>query len=418
MTDQLASQERDRPAPPWIPEVGVLALVPDRWREIWAVRHHMLTRLARYFTVLWMSPAHNPRDVIRRWREGWPPLRHPIEPEAFTVYTPEPWLPYFHKPSALANLTFRHRLRRARAALVETGCRKIVLYLWRPTFAGALAAVPHDLSCYHIDDEYSFSPIELPPDPREVSLLEQVDQVFVHSPGLVEKKGRINPNTLFVPLGVDYQAYAQPAPVPADLTAIPRPRIGYVGGIKRMLDWQLLLNLSERHPHWSFILMGPHKEHPEIEQPLRELSQRQNVFVLPGKPTGEAAAYAQHFDACIMPYVADGYTKYIYPLKLHEYLASGQPVVGTRIRTLEDFAEVVGLASTPEEWSAALARALDPAESTPERRAQRQMVARDHDWNVLVDRVARAMISRLDPRLAERITPPVGDGERRHQPVA
>lgn len=48
-----------------------------------------------------------------------------------------------------------------------------------------------------------------------------------------------------------------------------------------------------------------------------------------------------------MPYRVNDYTKYIYPMKLHEYLAGGRPTVGSRIRSLEDFAGIVDLAMTP-----------------------------------------------------------------------
>ena len=38
-------------------------------------------------------------------------------------------------------------------------------------------------------------------------------------------------------------------------------------------------------------------------------------------------AYVQHFDACLMFYDVNDYTKYIYPVKLNEYLATGRPTI-------------------------------------------------------------------------------------------
>ena len=49
---------------PLVPGVGVLALVPDRWSDLWQPRHQVLTRLARYFHVLWMNPAREWRQVL------------------------------------------------------------------------------------------------------------------------------------------------------------------------------------------------------------------------------------------------------------------------------------------------------------------------------------------------------------------
>jgi len=71
-------------------------------------------------------------------------------------------------------------------------------------------------------------------------------------------------------------------------------------------------------------------------------------------------------------------------LKLYEYLASGRPVVGTRIRPLEEFAGLVSLASNPTDWSAAMAEALRPGADTPECRATCLVMARQHDWQIFL----------------------------------
>ena len=279
---------------------------------------------------------------------------------------------------------------------MSRGCQKIVLYLWRPEFEYALSSVSFDLSCYHIDDEYSFSPVETGPDERETRLIAAVDQVFLHSSGLLGKKGKINPHTAYVPNGVDYQAFSTPVPEPLDLVSIPHPRIGYTGWIKRQLDFQLLLQLSKCHPDWSFIFVGPQNDsHPEIIPWIRELSSLPNVYFLGGKSTQELCAYPQHFDVCIMPYVVNDYTNCIYPLKLHEYLASGRPVIGARIRSLEEFSNVVNLASVPDEWSAAISTALNRTGTDIRNREARQAVARQHDWESLVGQIAATIAGRV-----------------------
>ena len=49
---------------------------------------------------------------------------------------------------------------------------------------------------------------------------------------------------------------------------------------------------------------------------MEQMSRRPNVYFLGGKPTEQLGGHAQHFDACIMPYLLNDYTKYVYPLKL------------------------------------------------------------------------------------------------------
>lgn len=387
-----------------MPDVGVLALVPDNWNSPWQTRHHIISRLARYFQVVWVEPA-------REWRET---LKHPAaatglkpvvsEPQGLEVYTPEVWLPKLYRPAFLARRSFCWRLRRARHSLVQRGCRQILLYIWRPDFADALSSVPHDRNCYHIDDEYSFSDLDLLVDEREARLIASVDQVFVHSRQMYARKGSINPNTAYVPNGVAYDAYAKEAPEPPDLASIPHPRIGYTGYLKRTLNWDLCLYLARKHPEWSLVFVGPADASVEVRKAVQSLSGCSNVHFLGLKTTQQLSAYPQHFDVCIMPYRTDTHSmRYGYPLKLHEYLASGRPSVAAPLLALQEFEEIVSLASTPEEWTTAISAALSPQANTLERRAARQAVAQEHDWETLVLRIATAMAQRLGPEFANQL---------------
>ena len=388
-------------------EVGVIALVPDQWGPQWQPRHQVLSRLAGYFQVVWVNCPHGWRDSFSAVQQRLAPSAiYPTTIEALQIYQPELWLPLLGRPAWLARFTSQQRLKRARDLLRARGCTRFVLYIWRPEFASAVMDIQHDLSIYHVDDEYSFSPSEVEISVSERRLLESVGQVFIHSRALMRKKGEFNTNTEFVPNGVDYKLHATPVPEPEDLLNIPRPRIGYVGFLKRMLNWPLLLDLSMRHPQWSFVFVGPKRPHPEIEGMLGQMSLRPNVHFLGGKPTASLGGYPQHFDVCTMPYRLDDYTKYIYPLKMHEYLASGRPVVSAPICSVEEFSHVVDIARQDEDWSNLIERALSGEENAPARRANRQRVAREHDWEVLVAQIARAIAERFDiPLPTSRVSP-------------
>lgn len=389
---------------PYFPEVGVLALPSPyhEWNEYWKTPHHILVRLARYFQVVWVNRAPGWREVISQSRAiPKASFREPSRP-GFQVYYPEFWLPTFGRPKWLGDFTFDQRLRPARRMLTDRGCKQIILHLWHPQFRRALSSVPFNISCYHIDDEYSFSSVEMPPDENEIQIIKSVDQVFITSPGLMDKKGKLNPHTTFAPHGVDYRAYASPAPEPSDLSKIPHPRIGYTGVLKNQLNWSLLDNLATQHPEWSFVFVGYQAPHPEIPDLIKRMSMHCNVYFLGGKPVHELALYPQHFDVCVMPYRMDDYTKYIYPLKLHEYLAGGKPIVGTPIRSLLDFAHVIKLASTQDEWSRALTESLASDAISIDQIEKRRSIAKQVDWESLVHDIARSMCNRLGPPYRER----------------
>jgi glycosyltransferase involved in cell wall biosynthesis len=429
MSQSIAEINSEAPAPlgalainrrsqPLLPDVGVIALVPDAWDDLWQPRHHVLSRLARYFNVVWMEPGKNWLEMLRNRRRtasfdcGSGIGGDTLPPAGMIAYPAEIWLPKLHRWSWLDGMLLEQRLRRARNFLTRIGCQKIILYMWRSTFSRALDYGPFDLTCYHIDDEYSFSAVEVPLDGTEQRLIKEVGQVFLHSPGLLEKKGRINPHTEFVPNGVDYEAYSRESAEPPDLARIPHPRIGYTGFIKRHLDWPVLIRLSQDHPEWSFVFVGPQSPHLDIVKAIEQLRRQPNVYFLGPKSTEILSNYPQHFDVCIMPYQANDYTKYVYPLKLHEYLASGRPTVGTRIRTLAEFTTVVRLASTLEEWSAAIQESLSSAANSPERRAKRQSVAQQHDWQTLVLQIAQVMAERLGSDYSRRLSHLLLTGKR------
>jgi glycosyltransferase involved in cell wall biosynthesis len=378
-------------------DLGIVALVPDRWKATYSTRHHVLTRLAERFPIAWLEPSLD-------WREHWLPRRqrtpegndpHPPPPTSLHVLPSHSLFPNVHRFPVMLRQFLRARVAVAGALLRRHGARRLALYIWRPEFADALLWRGHDFSCYHIDDEYSFSDIELPNSPEELRLIRGVDQVIVHSPRLLRKKGNINAHTAVVPNGVDYAAFVAPVAEPGDLRGIPHPRVGYIGVLKKQLDLQLMLDLARRHPQWSFVFVGPPGMLGEKAPLWQRLSALPNVHALGGRKVDELPAYAQHFDAAVMCYEVTDYTNSIFPLKLNEYLASGVPVVSSRVESVLSFGDVVGLATGVDEWETALAAALQPQAAAIDAVARRRKIAAQYDWDVLVDRVAELFLNGL-----------------------
>lgn len=393
-------------AHPVAPEIGVISLVPEfYWDSRWMSRHQILTRLARYFWVVWVSRARGWREILKG--EGPPKEKAPL-PESlpsFFVYDPEFWLPQLYRPQWLADFTLRTRLHRAEKILRRQGAKKIVLHVWRPDYRRALDCRPWDVSCYHVVDEYTFSEVDLPTPPDEQHLLAKSDEVFITTKRLWEKKKSASPHVTLVPSGVDFLAFATPRAEPADLASIPRPRIGYAGYLKKTLDWDLLRNLISHHPEWQFVFIGPVKYTHELDlNPIiSELSARPNVHFLGARPSQELPAYVQHFDVGLLPYKLTDYANYGDPLKLYEYLAAGIPSVGCTMPTLLEFTSVVSLAGSSEQWSTAIAGSLSAEARTPERRAARQRVARQYDWGLLTARIAHRIAIHFGTDCEQRV---------------
>ena len=83
-------------------------------------------------------------------------------------------------------------------------------------------------------------------------------------------------------------------------------------------------------------------------------------------------------------------------------------MVSAPIHSVLEFSHVVTIASNSEEWSRAIERALSAEENWQGRRVERQMVARQHDWAGLVDRIARTIAKRLDLQIPDAVVAQYG----------
>lgn len=404
VSSDVGRQALQRPRAPALPDVGVVGLVPDPFDVPWMPRHHVMTRLSRYFHVAWVEPA-------LEWRQQWMRaatpflLGEPTDPglPGFRILRSSRWLPRLYRPRSLARAVEKLHYGRGPRWLREVGCERVLLYLWRPEFEPALDLLEYDASAYHIDDEYSFSPEERPVSPREVRVLRRVDRVFIHSRTLMEKKGHLNPHTIRLPNGVSYAAYTRPRPEPADLSRLPGPRIAYVGIIKPQLDLEVVRQVAEARPDWSLVMVGPVSPIDGIGGELDRIRVLENVHFLGQKDVSALPAYLQHVDVGVLPYRMNDYTKYIYPMKLHEYLAAGCPIVASPVPSLAGFGEVVEIAQSAPEWIEAIELALRPEATSPQRIAARRRVAAAHDWDSLVHRIARSLASTLGPGYRDRL---------------
>jgi glycosyltransferase involved in cell wall biosynthesis len=194
-----------------------------------------------------------------------------------------------------------------------------------------------------------------------------------------------------LPNGVDLELFTQAQPEPEELADIPHPRIGYMGAVNHKVDVHTIAETARAHPDWHWVLVGNVLSGPACGadwlrdwDACRELP---NVHVLGSRPYAKTPAYVQAMDVNTMCYRwnASGWWTSGYPLKMHEALAVGKPVIGSPIQHVAAFRHVIDLAATVEEWTAAIERAIvSGGVSTP---AERLAVARQNTWTSRVDQL-------------------------------
>jgi glycosyltransferase involved in cell wall biosynthesis len=161
---------------------------------------------------------------------------------------------------------------------------------------------------------------------------------------------------VFLDHGVDLDHFA-PRPAgeqPADLRAIPGPRIGFFGALDDyVVDFDLLEHIATAMPEASLVLVG------DSTYPMERFAGHPNVHWLGRRPYDTIPAYGSGFDVAIMPWVDTEWIHRCNPIKLKEYLALGLPVVSTDFAELDGYRDRVRVATTPETFVQAIRESLE-----------------------------------------------------------
>ena len=264
-----------------------------------------------------------------------------------------------------------------------------------------IKAVDPKLVVYHCVDDFASSSAGIGNIRRtEDRLLRDADLVFVTSEKLRQRAREFRATVELFPSGVDFQRFEAVHQsgdgIPGDLEGLPRPVVGYVGGLHQWVDQELLADTARRLPAATFALVGP------AQCDLARLEREPNIRLLGSRSHDDVPRYIQGFDVALVPYRLSDYTANVYPAKVNEYLAMGVPVVATGIpeilRFNESHGDVVAVAETPEAMSREITRALQA--TGPGERAARIAVARENSWDARVEKMSALMEAALAARQA------------------
>jgi len=189
---------------------------------------------------------------------------------------------------------------------------------------------------------------------HERRLFKKVDLSFVVSDALYKTKNLYANKMVILPNAVDTEHFfSLDNNKIADLTEISeisKPIIGYLGGLSDKVDIPMLCILSEKHPEWSFVLIGPTLQRGKKSQAFSRFIQKPNIHVIGSRSYEELPHYLNTFDVCFLPLVIDHpFNINCSPLKLYEYLATGKPIVSTDIPYVGSFRDLVRIGKSTEE---------------------------------------------------------------------
>lgn len=340
------------------------------------------------------------RDRIRNWRMSTRGFRE-IQ-ENLVLFSPAllPF-PYF-RPAVLVNRFFLSRavLKWMKVSHFENPV--FITFLPTPIAQGLIHDIEPELTIYYCANHMAgSSPATRKLRPWEDLLFRNADLVFAISQAIRERASPFAPLTYSFPPGVDYAKFESArlsCDVPADIAALPRPVVGYIGALSDVLDKNLLIELARQMPDASIVLVGPEYTN------TKSLAACSNIKLLGERPHDLVPAYIKGFDVALIPYVVNEFTDSVYSCKLNEYLAMGVPVVSTDMREIRYFVEkqgaVVEIGHDTADFIDKVRLAL--AEPASAKSQMRIMAAKSNGWNQRFAEISQVIERHLAEKLAKR----------------
>jgi glycosyltransferase involved in cell wall biosynthesis len=359
-------------------------------------KHQIMRRLAAENEVLWVNyhgsrlPRLNTHDVLhsvctlrsvtrgsRRVSDG------------ITTITPM-LVPVPNSPT-IRGVNRKMILYQIRRAMRNWPKRPVQVWSFAPDVADLIGCFDEEVAVYYCVDEFSeFSGYDGELIRRlERELICKSDIILTSSEGLYETRRHLHAWTHLIRHGVDVDHFAKAlmgnARAPDLFADLSRPVIGFFGLISDWFDMDLMRELAELRPRWSFVLIGA------AERDVSALERRPNVHMTGRVSYDELPGYCRGFDVAVIPFVVNELTRHVNPIKLREYLAAGLPVVSTPLPEVMAYAPQVRVAETAEGFARACEQAI--AADTPDQRRLRAASVAHEGWDHRVEEISELVMA-------------------------
>ncbi len=379
-------------------QFAVIYFGNDWFAENRTSSHHVAERLAERTRVLYVdspglrAPKANARDLRKLCRKLLSVARRPRSVGDRLWQMSVPQIPFRRLPFVQrVNVALGKLL--VKRALKRLGFARTVSWFAVPHPGFLANAFGEAAVVYYCIDDYAALPDV---DTRAVAemdayLTSRADQVFVASSRMLQAKRRLKPSTVLAPHGVDVALFRTASerqlPVAPGARNLRRPVVGFYGLIEEWIDLDLIADVAERRPGWTFLMIGRLAVDPG------RLKAMPNVVFTGPQPYRSLPNWAKAFDVAVIPYRLTRQVVNSAPLKLREYLATGKPVVAVPAPEIERFAGLVRVAQGPEQFITEIEDAL--VNDTDADRARRMEATSTMTWDARVSEIVDIVEQRI-----------------------
>lgn len=361
----MTPPERDRP---------LVILSPERWDDVARTNKH---QLARQFA------ARRPTLYVDM--PGFPPSRRGLglrgKPAPGVRLVSIPALPQRLQKRIVAAARVQEFLSLFVAAivlLVRHGLRRPDVLVYFPYPIALLALLRPRTVAYHcVDHHASFPDLEQRRgaiERDEARLIERAAFVMASSPALERHCRQLRDDVAYLPNVADVELWGA---VPAWRDSRGGRAVFFHGTFSEHKVDRDLLAAVAASPGVRLVLAGVLPD-DDAKRWMETLSTRPNVEFLGPLPQEDIVGLLGSVDVLLLPYVVGNHTEYVFPLKLVEYLATGLPVVATRLPSIvESVNDLVRYVDSFEALPSLIDGAVADAAAMGERR---RAFAADRSW--------------------------------------
>jgi hypothetical protein len=378
--------------------VKPLLVFSDDWGRHPSSCQHLVSHLLGTREVLWVNTigtrpprldARTARRVMEKLGEWARPsttpeigspngLRAALAPR---VLSPRMWPSFAGTAARSLN---RLALKRGLKPIVEALTEPPIIITTLPIVTDLVGVLPAARWVYYCVDDFGVWPGY---DGATMSKLERelvpaMDITIAASETLASGLRQLGARPHLLSHGVDMEFWAQPDSVPCDapipeLAGIEGPCIVFWGVIDRRMDIDWLRALGEQlvaaGSPASIVLFGPQ------EDPDPALFRLPRVVVRDAVPFHRLPLVAAATRVLIMPYIDAPVTRAMQPLKLKEYLASGQAAVVRSLPSTQPWADTCDVCNDRDSFARAVLARLQSG-ATPSQLVERQRLMQE-SWS-------------------------------------
>lgn len=322
---------------------AVVMLTMSDWKtELRSNRYHYATRFAALYPVIFVQPD--------------------LQEAKYQFESTEiPGIDILH---VYSNFSGALQAELIAEALNEKGIITPLVWIYNPHFINTILHIYSPYKIYHATEDYFSPDYTVPLNDDSIFLkalykiLDEVNDIVCVSQGVYDSISNKNikwkHKSRIISNGCDYEFYAKGLDAHSFKSPYPRQTktVLYQGSIFNKIDLDLLQQVVNKMPGWSFWFCGPLLvESPQWKtfllnknvtywgllkpEEVRELSYKATVGMIPFRRT-------------------QNLLKSSLPLKAFEYVATGLPVVSSPIGALEPFNKVFLFADNAENFAAQL----------------------------------------------------------------